>query len=78
MKKGLAAYSLQGSALRSGRPLTGESLMRRIGTVSVGELSVATDLLASIRKADLLYTDCWPRSENEDTVDRIREAHPAN
>lgn len=41
---------------------------------ATGRLQVSTDLDASLRHADVLYTDCWPKTEDPQQQVSIRQA----
>ncbi len=49
-----------------GREIDGE-VLREIGRDAVGKLSTGNSLEEGLRNADVIYTDCWPR-HNDDAV----------
>lgn len=41
---------------------------------AAGQLSISTDLEAALQGADVLYTDCWPKTDVPQEKERIRQA----
>jgi ornithine carbamoyltransferase len=47
------------------------NVLSNLRTASEGEISVTNDLENAIKKADLIYTDCWPRARSDLEKDKI-------
>ncbi|SDN18700.1 ornithine carbamoyltransferase [Acetanaerobacterium elongatum] len=53
--------------------LADKALLQQLNAQSVGEILVSSHLDPLLRNADLIYTDCWPRADNNDDAHRIKE-----
>ena len=51
-----------------------QSLLDSLASAAVGEIRFETDLDDALERADILYTDCWPSSEDPRESELIREA----
>lgn len=52
--------------------LSDTTLVERLRKNAKGEISLSEDLLQSIATADLIYTDCWPYTEDEEEGNKIK------
>lgn len=53
--------------------LAGSDTLSRLNSGAAGRIDTACDLEPAIRRADLVYTDCWPKSADPEMAGRIRE-----
>ena len=53
--------------------LADKELVTALNTGAVGKITTAEELEPLLSKADLIYTDCWPRSDNDFDSRRIAE-----
>lgn len=50
-----------------------EKIIRSLNTTSIGSIETSIELEPLLKKADLIYTDCWPKSQNTEINKRIKE-----
>lgn len=53
--------------------LADQKLLDTLNAGARGSISTSTDIAPLLSKADLIYTDCWPHSDNDLDRQRIRE-----
>lgn len=51
----------------------GKELLSKLKENAIGSIHVSNELDSSIEKADVVYTDCWPRTNNQDASEMIRK-----
>jgi ornithine carbamoyltransferase len=53
--------------------LADEALLNKLNAQSIGEICASARLEALLPSADLIYTDCWPKADNESDAQMIKE-----
>lgn len=50
-----------------------KELIKSLNLAAIGNISTSCELDFAIEKADLVYTDCWPNSENIEAKEEIKK-----
>lgn len=53
--------------------LADASTLNKINNGAIGNIEISTELEPLLEKADLIYTDCWPKANDADMKNKIRE-----
>ncbi len=53
--------------------LAKDRLIKNMNAKALGEITVTSDLDSCIKYADIVYTDCWPHTSNEDEKEMIKK-----
>ncbi len=54
------------------RYLASDELIKDLNIKAIGRISSSCELELSIEKADLIYTDCWPKSDDLEASENIK------
>lgn len=53
--------------------LADSELIKNLNSKAMGKISVSNELDSSVEKADLIYTDCWPKASDEEMKAKINK-----
>lgn len=51
-----------------------KELLKKLNATAIGTITISNELDPHLETADLIYTDCWPRSDDPEVEKRIKDA----